>query len=150
MWYLIGHPWVAPTLSQCHLWSIVGCHSTQQLSKLLRLWDPHKSRMHQYTTQSCSPGSDDWSTIDTGRGYHLWSSKNKNRPLSTFPSGILHFLLVALPGLDKATNRSLTKTTYNHHREKEPYRRWLSTTRLLRVTYFTKHSHSIVLNPSWG
>jgi hypothetical protein len=31
----------------------------------------HRARMHQYTTQSCSPGPDDWSITNTGGGYHL-------------------------------------------------------------------------------
>jgi hypothetical protein len=31
----------------------------------------HTSRMCQYTMQTCSPGSDDRSLTDTGRGYHL-------------------------------------------------------------------------------
>jgi hypothetical protein len=39
------------------------------------------------------------SLIDIGGGYHFWSSEYEKRPLSTFPSGILHFPLVALPGL---------------------------------------------------
>jgi hypothetical protein len=38
------------------------------------------------------------SLIDTGRGYHLRSSEYENRTLSPFPSGILHFPLVAPPG----------------------------------------------------
>jgi hypothetical protein len=37
--------------------------------------------------------------IDTGRGYHLGALNLRSRPLSTFPSGILHFPLIALPGL---------------------------------------------------
>jgi hypothetical protein len=31
----------------------------------------HIARKHQYTTQTCSPGPDDWSLTNTDRGYHL-------------------------------------------------------------------------------
>jgi hypothetical protein len=40
------------------------------------------------------------SLIDIGGGCHLQSSKYENRPLSTFPSGILHFPLIAPSGLN--------------------------------------------------
>jgi hypothetical protein len=40
-----------------------------------------------------------WALIDTGGGYHLGVPKLWSRPLSTFPSSILHFPLIALPGL---------------------------------------------------
>jgi hypothetical protein len=33
------------------------------------------------------------------RGYHIQSSEHENIPLSTFPSDILLFPLVVLPGL---------------------------------------------------
>jgi hypothetical protein len=36
---------------------------------------------------------------DTGGGYHLGAPNLRSRPLSTFPSSILHFPLIALPGL---------------------------------------------------
>jgi hypothetical protein len=39
------------------------------------------------------------SLIDAGEGYHLQSSEHENKPLSPFISGILHFTLVAPPGL---------------------------------------------------
>jgi hypothetical protein len=44
---------------------------TRQHTKILSLRDPIKSRMRQYTTQTCSSGPDDRSLIDTGGGYHL-------------------------------------------------------------------------------
>jgi hypothetical protein len=67
--------------------------------KLLSLWDPKKSDMWQYTTQTCSLGSYDRSLNDTGRGYHLRSSEFTTDLSPTFPSGILHFLLIALTSL---------------------------------------------------
>jgi hypothetical protein len=95
-----GSPWVARTLSKCHSWSTVGCHPTQRPSKLLSLRDPiilvcASIQLNAY----CNRAQPTWSLIDTCGGYHLRSSEYENRPLSTFPSGILHFLLVAPPGL---------------------------------------------------
>jgi hypothetical protein len=37
--------------------------------------------------------------IDTSGGYHLGAPNLQSRPLSTFPSSILHFPLMAPPGL---------------------------------------------------
>jgi hypothetical protein len=71
---------------------------TQQPLKLQSLWDaiiPYAS-VHN---KSCSSGPDDRSSIDPGGGYHLQSSEHENKSLSPFPSGILHFTLVAPPGV---------------------------------------------------
>jgi hypothetical protein len=96
----MGSPWVAQTLSQYHPWSTVGCRPTQRPSMLLSLWDPinpvcASTQFNAY----CNRAQPMWSLIDTGGGYHLQSSEYENRPLSTFSSGILHFPLVAPPGL---------------------------------------------------
>jgi hypothetical protein len=40
-----------------------------------------------------------WALNDTGGGYHLQSFEYENRPLSPFPSAILHIPLVAPPSL---------------------------------------------------
>jgi hypothetical protein len=40
-----------------------------------------------------------WVLIDTGGGYHLGAPNLWSRPLSTFPSSILYFPLIAPPGL---------------------------------------------------
>jgi hypothetical protein len=40
-----------------------------------------------------------WALIDTGGGYHLGVPNLQSRPLSTFPSSILHFPLIAPPSL---------------------------------------------------
>jgi hypothetical protein len=37
--------------------------------------------------------------IDTGGGYHLWAPNIRSDHSSSFPSSILHFLLIAPPGL---------------------------------------------------
>jgi hypothetical protein len=54
------------------------------------------------------------SIINIGRGYHLQSSEHENKPLSTFPSNILHFPLVAPPGLILC--HILKAKTHNPHR----------------------------------
>jgi hypothetical protein len=74
-------------------------HPTRRHMKLLSLWDPIKSRMRQYTTQTCSPGPDDQSLTDIGRGYHLEALNFRSDHSSSFPSSILSFPLIALPGL---------------------------------------------------
>jgi hypothetical protein len=61
---------------------------------------PYKSSMRQYIMNACCNRAQPmWSLIDIGGGYHIWSSEHKNRPLSPFLSSILHFPLVAPPGL---------------------------------------------------
>jgi hypothetical protein len=56
---------------------------------------PHKSRMHQYTTQTCSSGPDDRSLTDTGGGYHLGAPNFRSDNPSSLSSNILHFSLIA-------------------------------------------------------
>jgi hypothetical protein len=78
--------------------SNVGYRPTWRPYKLLSLWDPIilYASVHN---QSCSLGPDDQSSIETAGGYHLQSFEYENIPLSLFPFGILHFSLVAPPGL---------------------------------------------------
>jgi hypothetical protein len=91
-----GSPWVAQTLSHCHPWSTVRCRPTQRPSKLLSLRDPiNYVCASTQLNACCNRAQSTRSLIDTGGGYHLRSSEYENRPLSTFPSGILHFPLVA-------------------------------------------------------
>jgi hypothetical protein len=54
------------------------------------------------------------SIINIGRGYHLQSFEHENKPLSIFPSNILHFPLVALP--DLILCHILKAKTHNPHR----------------------------------
>jgi hypothetical protein len=61
---------------------------------------PHKSRMRQYTTQCLlQQGTTDAVLNRQRRGLPPWSFESDIRPLSTFPSSILHFPLDAPPGL---------------------------------------------------
>jgi hypothetical protein len=74
-------------------------HPTRRYTKLLSLWGPIKSRMCQYTTQTCSSGPDDQSLKDTGGGYHFEALNFRSDHSSSFPSNIIPFPLIALPGL---------------------------------------------------
>jgi hypothetical protein len=82
-----------------HLLGMVGLLPSQRHTKLLSLWDPIKSRMRQYTTQTCSSGPDDRSLTDTGGGYHLEALNFRSDHSSSFPSCILPFTLFAPLGL---------------------------------------------------
>jgi hypothetical protein len=74
-------------------------YPTQRHMKLLSLWDPIKSRMRQYITQTCSSGPDDRSLTDTGGGYHLEALNLISDHSSSFPYNILPFPLIASPNL---------------------------------------------------
>jgi hypothetical protein len=74
-------------------------HLTRRHTKLLSLWDPIKSHMSQYTTQTCSSGPDDWFLTDIGGGYHLEALNFRSYHSSSFLSSILPFPLIAPPGL---------------------------------------------------
>jgi hypothetical protein len=87
----VDTPWVAQTLSHCTpvkqskvLYNSIEHNATQFVG-------PHESRMHKYTTQTCSSGPDDPFLIDTGGGYHLRAPNLRSKPLSSFKSSILPF-----------------------------------------------------------
>jgi hypothetical protein len=56
---------------------------------------PHKSSMCQYYSILAHRGPTDAVNNRLRRGYHLRSSEHDNRPLPTFPYGILHFPQIA-------------------------------------------------------
>jgi hypothetical protein len=92
--------WVARTLSQYTSMKQGKLSFNSVTVEATKFVGPHKSRMRQYVINAyCNRAQPTWSLIDTGRGYHLLSFEYENRPLSTFPSGICHFSLVAPPGL---------------------------------------------------
>jgi hypothetical protein len=72
---------------------------TRRHTKLLSLRDPIKSRMRQYTTQTCSTGPDDRFLTDTGGSYHLEALNFRSDHSSSFSSSILPFPLFTPPNL---------------------------------------------------
>jgi hypothetical protein len=99
------------------------------------------SRMHEYTTQTCSLEPDDGSLIDLGGGYHLGALNIESDHSPSFPSNILHFFLIAPPGLELYQPFDhLAKPHRTSIIRKWPYHEWISTTRLLPIAYPTKHS----------
>jgi hypothetical protein len=69
--------------------SVLAAHEATQFA------GPIKSRMRQYTTQTCSSGSDDRSLTDTGGGYHLRALNFISDHSSSFPSSILYTPIIA-------------------------------------------------------
>jgi hypothetical protein len=106
-------------------------HPTQQHTKLHSLRDPIKSRMCQYTTQTCSVGPDDQSLTDKCGGYHLEALNFRSYHSSSFPSSIHPFPLIAPPGLQLC--QSFDHPAKPHRTSIDP------TTRLLPIAYRAKH-----------
>jgi hypothetical protein len=90
----VDTPWVANTIPYNNH-EEVGYRPTQWHLKLLSLWDPIKSCMCRYTTQTCSSGPDDWSLTDTGGGYRLEAPNFRSDHSSSFPPSILALPLIA-------------------------------------------------------
>jgi hypothetical protein len=78
--------------------------------------------------------------IDTGGGYHLGASNIISGYSPFFPSSILHFLLIALPGLQLCQPFDHLANHIGPPSIKWPYREWIPTTRFLPIAYTTKHS----------
>jgi hypothetical protein len=81
-----GSSWVARTLSQCHPWSIVGCHPTQRSSKLLSLWDPiNPVWASTQLNTCCNRAQPTRSLIDLGGAttskLQIWKYTTLNLPL---------------------------------------------------------------------
>jgi hypothetical protein len=91
--------WVAQTLSQCSHVKQGKVSSNSVLHDATPFAGSHESHMCQYTTQTCSPVLDDRFLINSDGGYHLGAPNNRLDHTSSFPSSILHFPLIAPPGL---------------------------------------------------
>jgi hypothetical protein len=99
---------------------------THRHTKWLSLWDPIKSHMRQYTTQTCLSGPDDRSLTDTGRGYHIGAPNFRSDHPSSFPSSIHYFPLIAPPGLQlchainySSSQHSTLELEYKSHKSRE-------------------------------
>jgi hypothetical protein len=91
--------WVAHALSHCTPVRYGRTASISAAHKATQFAGPHKSRMCQYITQTCSSGPDDQSLTDTGGGYRLGALNFRLDHSSSFPSSILYFPLIAPPDL---------------------------------------------------
>jgi hypothetical protein len=103
----VDTPWVAQTLSHCTLvkWGNVSSNSpTYEATQLGDSICPICISTFRMLVQSDQQTR---SLIDTGRGYHLGVLNLWSRPLSTFPSSILHFLLIG-PSVSNYANHSIT------------------------------------------
>jgi hypothetical protein len=89
---------------------------TQRHTKLLSLWNPIKSHMSQYITQTCSSGPDDRSLTDTGGSYHLGAPNFRYDHSSSFTFSILHFPLIVSPGLQLC--HSINYLSFQHSTSK--------------------------------
>jgi hypothetical protein len=96
----VGGPYTIPVASTGHHCKNGKLSSNSATISVTRFTGPHKSSMRQYTTQSLFIRTQPTrALIDSGGGYHLRSSEFQIRPLSSFPSSILLFPLIAPPGL---------------------------------------------------
>jgi hypothetical protein len=119
-------PWWPEHYPIIHPWSEVRYHPTHRHMKLLSLWGPIKSRMRQYTTQTCSSGSDNRSLTDTGGDYHLGAPTFRSDHSSFFPSSILYFPLIAVP--DLILNHSIIYSSFQHSFGEPGYQKALNLT----------------------
>jgi hypothetical protein len=98
------------------------------------------SRMHQYTTQTCSLGPHDRSLIDLGGDYHLGALNIRSDHSPSFPSSIIHFPKIAPPGLQLCQPfNHLAKPHRTSIVRKGSYHERILTTHLLLIAYPTKH-----------
>jgi hypothetical protein len=96
---LADTPWVARTLSHCTPVKRGKASSNSWHTKLLSLGIPFVPYASIHFKCLFIRTQPTWALIDTGGGYHLVVLNWWSRPLSTFPSSILHFPLIAPPNL---------------------------------------------------
>ena len=109
----VGGPCTIPVASTGHHCRNGEVSSNSTTISVTRFTRPHKSSMRQYTTQILFIRTQPTRALtDSAGGYHLRSSEFQIRPLTSFPSNILHFPLIAPPGLRLCHYyHHLTKTT---------------------------------------
>jgi hypothetical protein len=90
-------PWVAHALSQCTPVRYDRIASVSATYKATQFGDSIYLVCASIKSNGCSSGLNRRGS--TGESYHLGAPNLRSRPLSTFPSSILHFPLIAPPGL---------------------------------------------------
>jgi hypothetical protein len=133
-------PWEAWTLSHCTPVKRGKVSSNSLIDDATQFGDS-MSRMHQYIQVLVQQGSTDMGLIRHRRGYHHGASNFISYHSPSFPSSILHFPLIALPGLQLCQPFDhLAKPHRTSIDRKGPYHERILTTHLLLIAYTTKHS----------
>jgi hypothetical protein len=109
----VDTPWVAWTVSHYTSMRKGGVPSNSATVEGTKFAGPYKSHMRQYIIKCLFIQTQPmWALIDTGGGYHLAALNLWSRPLSTFPSSILRFSLISLPGF--ILNHSINYSSAQH------------------------------------
>jgi hypothetical protein len=90
-----------------HPLSEVSYRPTPRHMKLLRLGIPYVPYASVHLKCLFNRAQPMWALIDTGRGYHLQAPNIRSDHSPSFPSSILHFPLIALPGLQYANHSTI-------------------------------------------
>jgi hypothetical protein len=91
----VDTPWVARTLSHYTPVKYGGVSSNSAIVEATQFVRPQEISYESVHNQSLFIRTQPtWALIDTGGGYHRGSPDFRSRPLSTFPSSILHFPLI--------------------------------------------------------
>jgi hypothetical protein len=124
-----------------HSWSEVWCRPTPCHTKLLSLGIPYVLYAPVHFKCLFNMAHPTRALIDTGGGYHLGALNIRSDHSSSFPSSILHFPLIAPPGLQLCQPFvHLAKPHRTSIDRKGPITSGFPTTRLLPIANTTKHS----------
>jgi hypothetical protein len=124
-----------------HPWSEVRYHPTHRHMMLLSLEIPYVPYVSVYFKCLFIQTQPTWALINIGRGYHLGAPNLRSSPLSTVPSSILHFPLIAPSGLQLwQPFDHLTKPHRTSIDRKGPYREQIPTTHLVPIAYTIKRN----------
>jgi hypothetical protein len=82
-----------------HTWSEVTYHPTPQHTKLLSFGTPYVPYASVHFKCLFNRAQPMWAINNTGGGYHRGAPNIRSDHSSSFPSSILHFPLIAPPGL---------------------------------------------------
>jgi hypothetical protein len=98
-----------------HPWSEVRYRPTHWHTKLLSLGISYVSYASVQFKCLFIRAQPTWSLIDTGKGYHLGALNIRSDHSPSFPSSILHFSLIAPPGLILNHSIIYSSSQYSFH-----------------------------------